>query len=242
MSDEWKKRATTAGNPPFIIHHSHSSLTTSGRRGPRRQPGSSPADHPPDGSSCAPGRHCWYCRRSRLQLVNTARGPAMSLFSTRRRENFSTLGNGFHRLRMCRSKAAGRAPHGRRLFVEALEDRRLLSIFADMGSLGMPGVENSSVAWGDYDSDGKLDILLTGITGLGTRSRGLSQSCVDGRQGPRCPYGTCRRATVSNLREALLGSPHRRPDPGQRPELRSPRRHGARGKRCRWSHGRREHG
>jgi hypothetical protein len=86
----------------------------------------------------------------------------MSLFSTRRRENFSTLGNGFHRLRTRRSKAAGRAPHGRRLFVEALEDRRLLSIFADMGSLGMPGVENSSVAWGDYDNDGKLDILLTG--------------------------------------------------------------------------------
>ena len=30
---------------------------------------------------------------------------------------------------------------------------------------GLPGVSSSSVAWGDYDNDGRLDILLTGDTG-----------------------------------------------------------------------------
>ncbi len=31
-------------------------------------------------------------------------------------------------------------------------------------SAGLPGVDRSSVAWGDYDNDGRLDFLLTGIT------------------------------------------------------------------------------
>ncbi|MCL1466828.1 FG-GAP-like repeat-containing protein [Argonema galeatum] len=35
--------------------------------------------------------------------------------------------------------------------------------FIDINA-GLPGVEQSSVAWGDYDNDGKLDILLTGAT------------------------------------------------------------------------------
>ncbi|MBI5192546.1 MAG: VCBS repeat-containing protein, partial [Nitrospirae bacterium] len=39
--------------------------------------------------------------------------------------------------------------------------------FTDI-SASMIGVYNSSVAWGDYDSDGDLDILLTGYTGSGT--------------------------------------------------------------------------
>jgi len=30
---------------------------------------------------------------------------------------------------------------------------------------GLPGVSNSSVSWGDYDSDGDLDLLLSGSTG-----------------------------------------------------------------------------
>ena len=36
--------------------------------------------------------------------------------------------------------------------------------FTDVGA-GLTGVRNSSVAWGDYDNDGDLDILLTGLAG-----------------------------------------------------------------------------
>lgn len=37
---------------------------------------------------------------------------------------------------------------------------------------GLPGVAQSSVAWGDFDNDGRLDFLLTGATNVAT---GLSQ-------------------------------------------------------------------
>jgi Calx-beta domain/FG-GAP-like repeat len=37
-------------------------------------------------------------------------------------------------------------------------------VFTDIGA-GLPGVVYGAVAWGDYDSDGDLDILLTGGTG-----------------------------------------------------------------------------
>ncbi len=40
-------------------------------------------------------------------------------------------------------------------------------IFTDINA-GLPGVQSSSLAWGDYDNDGRLDVLLTGWTGPGS--------------------------------------------------------------------------
>jgi hypothetical protein len=34
--------------------------------------------------------------------------------------------------------------------------------FSDKGSLGLDGVEDSSAAWGDYDNDGRLDVIISG--------------------------------------------------------------------------------
>lgn len=38
--------------------------------------------------------------------------------------------------------------------------------FTDLPSTGLPGVNNGSAKWGDYDGDGDLDILITGFTGF----------------------------------------------------------------------------
>src|SRR6266508_4426535 len=42
--------------------------------------------------------------------------------------------------------------------------------FSDVNA-GLPGVNNSSVAWGDYDNDGRLDILLAGSRSTGNIAR-----------------------------------------------------------------------
>ncbi len=40
----------------------------------------------------------------------------------------------------------------------------IIGQFTEQTSISLKGVSNSSVAWGDYDNDGDLDILLTGST------------------------------------------------------------------------------
>jgi uncharacterized repeat protein (TIGR01451 family) len=42
--------------------------------------------------------------------------------------------------------------------------------FTDM-AIGLPGLYNSSVAWGDYDRDGLMDFTITGDTGITTTTR-----------------------------------------------------------------------
>jgi len=59
----------------------------------------------------------------------------------------------------------------RPLRFEALESRRLLSVFSLDTDADLPGVGSSSVAWGDYDNDGDLDILLTGYSTSGSIAR-----------------------------------------------------------------------
>ena len=42
------------------------------------------------------------------------------------------------------------------------------SLFVDVAA-GFPAVAGGSVAWGDYDNDGRLDAVLTGLTAGGSR-------------------------------------------------------------------------
>ena len=44
-------------------------------------------------------------------------------------------------------------------------------VFTELISANLIGVSYSSVAWGDYDNDGDLDILMTGLTGSSTVSK-----------------------------------------------------------------------
>jgi hypothetical protein len=42
----------------------------------------------------------------------------------------------------------------------------------------LPGIYNSSAAWGDYDNDGRLDILLAGQTGSDNNNNPIGTACV----------------------------------------------------------------
>src|SRR6185369_14550769 len=43
--------------------------------------------------------------------------------------------------------------------------------FTNVPLPGVPGVDSSSVAWGDYDNDGRLDFLITGAGNSGPVSK-----------------------------------------------------------------------
>ena len=43
--------------------------------------------------------------------------------------------------------------------------------FTEQTSIALTGVSDASIAWGDYDNDGDLDILLTGSTSTGGISK-----------------------------------------------------------------------
>ena len=69
-------------------------------------------------------------------------------------------------------------------------------VFTDIGA-GLTGVYCGSVAWGDYDNDGDLDILLTGDTEpLRRRREGVPQR-------RRCLHGHRRRADGGRQRSSV---------------------------------------
>ncbi|HEY9694944.1 MAG TPA: DUF4347 domain-containing protein [Oculatellaceae cyanobacterium] len=57
--------------------------------------------------------------------------------------------------------------------------QNVLASFSEDTSLTLPGVEQSSVTWGDYNNDGLLDFLLTGLNGS-TRISKLYQNTGSG--------------------------------------------------------------
>src|SRR5436190_1396276 len=71
-------------------------------------------------------------------------------------------------LRSLRQTTPRRQPLRARPTLTCLEERIVpASPFTELATVGLTGVRFSSVAWGDYDNDAKLDILLTGLDGSG---------------------------------------------------------------------------
>jgi hypothetical protein len=72
--------------------------------------------------------------------------------------------------------------------------------FADVGA-NLPGVSDGAVAWGDYDNDGDLDLLLTGFTGAEALSRIYRN---DGTVANSAPAAPTNLVAVAQAGQALL--------------------------------------
>jgi uncharacterized repeat protein (TIGR01451 family) len=79
--------------------------------------------------------------------------------------------------------------------------------FADIGA-GLTGVRESSVAWGDYDNDGDLDILLTGwSSGFPVSRVYRNRDCLPGvRYVKPNVYGDCSSWANACTLQAALGN------------------------------------
>ncbi len=67
--------------------------------------------------------------------------------------------------------------------------------FTELATANLPGLQHSSAAWGDYDNDGDLDILLTGIGGSVEISKIYTNTA-----------GTFAELTTANLTGVRYGS------------------------------------
>src|SRR5258708_1156654 len=91
--------------------------------------------------------------------------------------------------------------------------------FSDVTPPGLPGLQTSSVAWGDYDGDGRLDFLISGqdssFNGLSRlyHNDGLPANTPPGPPGNLRPSGVPPTTRVLPRRRAPA-TPH--PPPGQR--------------------------
>jgi len=71
--------------------------------------------------------------------------------------------------------------------------------FTDINA-GVPGVSNGSLAWGDYDGDGKLDLLLTGTTsGSSSITVVLTNNAARANARPAAPAGLTSVVSGSNV-------------------------------------------
>ncbi len=68
-------------------------------------------------------------------------------------------------------------------------------VFTELITANLPGLQHSSAAWGDYDNDGDLDILLTGIGGSTEISKIYTNTA-----------GTFAELTAANLTGVRYGS------------------------------------
>ena len=71
--------------------------------------------------------------------------------------------------------------------------------FAEQTGISLTGVNFSSVAWGDYDNDGDLDILLTGRSGSGYFSKIYRNNNLTPNSAPTAPSGLSASTTGSDV-------------------------------------------
>ena len=71
--------------------------------------------------------------------------------------------------------------------------------FVEQTVIILPGVYNSSVAWGDYDNDGDLDLLLTGFTGSTYISKIYGNNSTDANTAPNSPTGLTETINGTNV-------------------------------------------
>ncbi|MEW7290252.1 FG-GAP-like repeat-containing protein [Aquimarina sp. 2304DJ70-9] len=69
-------------------------------------------------------------------------------------------------------------------------------VFTELATANLPGIQHTDVAWGDYDNDGDLDVLLTGVTGGGI---GVSKIYTNNA-------GTFAELATANLTGVLQGA------------------------------------
>ena len=59
--------------------------------------------------------------------------------------------------------------------------------FLEQSGISITGTQKSSLAWGDYDNDGDLDVLITGKTNAGSISKVYDNNCPFSNSSPNCP-------------------------------------------------------
>jgi len=71
--------------------------------------------------------------------------------------------------------------------------------FTEQTDISLPGVDNGSCAWGDYNKDGKLDFLLTGYTGSVYISKVYLNNTATANVAPPVPSGL-----VNTVNDSLI--------------------------------------